>query len=109
MRPLLRLWRRDILAYCAALGLEPLDDPSNRDLRFLRSRVRHQVLPALEEVFPAARRRLVALAEGQRRALDGAAAAAGTIAREERGGDGAMAEPQHTGRALSRPMLDCPS
>jgi tRNA(Ile)-lysidine synthase len=73
VRPLLRLWRRDILAYCAALGLHPLDDPSNRDPRFLRSRVRHQVLPALETVFPAARRRLVALAEGQRCVLQAVA------------------------------------
>ena len=65
-RPLLRLWRRDVEAYCAALGLDCLDDPSNRDPRFLRSRVRHQVIPALEAVFPAARRRLVVLAERQR-------------------------------------------
>ena len=66
-RPLLRLWRVDTLAYCRALGLEVLDDPSNADPRFLRSRVRHQLIPALEEVFPAARRRLVKLAEHQRR------------------------------------------
>jgi tRNA(Ile)-lysidine synthase len=66
-RPLLRLWRRDLAAYCAALSLRVLDDPSNADPRFLRSRVRHELIPALEEVFPAARRRLVALAEHQRR------------------------------------------
>ncbi len=66
-RPLLGVWRDATLAYCAALGIEPLDDPGNRDPRFLRSRVRHELLPALEEVFPAARRRLVVLAERQRR------------------------------------------
>jgi hypothetical protein len=38
-------------------------------MRFLRSRVRHQLLPALEAVFPGARRRLVVLAERQRRLL----------------------------------------
>ena len=65
-RPLLRVWREATLAYCAALGLEPVDDPSNRDPRFLRSRVRHDLLPALEAVFPGARRRLVTLAERQR-------------------------------------------
>ena len=104
VRPLLRVWRRDTLAYCAALGLEPLDDPSNRDPRFLRSRVRHRLIPALEEVFPAARRRLVALAEGQRRALE----AQGVTEGEEHAGDGRMAEPVHPDRALSDPMLDCP-
>ncbi|MGO8687453.1 MAG: tRNA lysidine(34) synthetase TilS [Candidatus Dormibacteria bacterium] len=65
-RPLLRIWREATLAYCAALGLEPLDDPSNRDPRFLRSRVRHELLPALEGVFPGARRRLATLADRQR-------------------------------------------
>ncbi|HXA28910.1 MAG TPA: tRNA lysidine(34) synthetase TilS [Candidatus Angelobacter sp.] len=66
-RPLLRVWRAQASAYCAVLGLPVLDDPSNADPRFLRSRVRHELLPALEAVFPAARRRLVALAEHQRR------------------------------------------
>ncbi len=68
-RPLLRVWREATLAYCAALGLEPLDDPSNRDRRFLRSRVRHDLLPALEAVFPGARRRLAVLADRQRALL----------------------------------------
>ncbi|MGD0833981.1 MAG: tRNA lysidine(34) synthetase TilS [Candidatus Dormibacteria bacterium] len=73
-RPLLRVWREATLAYCASLGLAPLDDPSNRDPRFLRSRVRHDLLPAMEAVFPGARRRLVVLAERQRRLLEGAPA-----------------------------------
>ncbi len=69
VRPLLRVWRDATVAYCAALGLDVLEDPSNADPRFLRSRVRHEVLPALEAVFPGARRRLVVLAERQRRLL----------------------------------------
>jgi tRNA(Ile)-lysidine synthase len=69
-RPLLRVWRADVTAYCTALELVTVDDPSNDDRRFLRSRVRHELLPALEQVFPAARRRLCVLAEHQRRLLD---------------------------------------
>jgi tRNA(Ile)-lysidine synthetase-like protein len=69
-RPLLRVWRDQTIAYCRALDIETIDDPSNADLRFLRSRVRHRVIPALEEVFPGARRRLVALAERQRRLFE---------------------------------------
>jgi tRNA(Ile)-lysidine synthase len=69
-RPLLRVSRADVTAYCAALGLTTLDDPSNSDPRFLRSRVRHELLPALEAVFPAARRRLCVLADQQRRLLE---------------------------------------
>ena len=69
-RPLLRVWRDDVLAYCAALDLDTLADPSNDDPRHLRTRVRHELLPALETVFPAARRRLCALADHQRCLLD---------------------------------------
>jgi tRNA(Ile)-lysidine synthase len=70
VRPLLRLWRDATIAYCAALGIDPLVDPSNADPRFLRSRVRHEVIPALEAVFPGARRRLVVLADRQRRVME---------------------------------------
>jgi tRNA(Ile)-lysidine synthase len=69
VRPLLRVWREATVAYCAALGIQPLVDPTNADRRFLRSRVRHEVIPALEAVFPGARRRLVVLADRQRRLL----------------------------------------
>jgi len=68
-RPLLRTWREQTLAYCEALGLDVLHDPSNDDRRFLRTRVRHELLPALESVFPGARRRLVILADRQRRLI----------------------------------------
>ena len=68
-RPLLRVWRADVEAYCRALGLDVLDDPSNVDPRFLRTRVRHELIPALETVFPAARRRLCVLADHQRRLI----------------------------------------
>jgi len=77
VRPLLKVWREATVAYCAALGIEALEDPSNADPRFLRSRVRHEVIPALEAVFPGARRRLVVLAERQRRLLEAAAALSG--------------------------------
>jgi tRNA(Ile)-lysidine synthase len=70
-RPLLRIWRTDVDAYCAALDIATVDDPSNSDPRFLRTRVRHELIPALEAVFPAARRRLCVLADHQRRFLDG--------------------------------------
>jgi tRNA(Ile)-lysidine synthase len=48
-RPLLGLRRATTAAACAGLGLQPWQDPHNHDFRFTRARVRHQVLPALEE------------------------------------------------------------
>ncbi len=48
--PLLRLRRADTEALCAHLGVVPFEDPSNRDPRFTRNRVRHEVLPLLADV-----------------------------------------------------------
>ena len=50
VHPLLGLRRSETVALCAAEGLQPIDDPSNHDLRFRRNRVRHQVLPMLCDV-----------------------------------------------------------
>jgi tRNA(Ile)-lysidine synthase len=49
LRPLLEISRATTQAACAALGLEPWDDPQNADPSFARARVRHRLLPALEE------------------------------------------------------------
>jgi tRNA(Ile)-lysidine synthase len=43
--PILGLRRSETRALCAALGLEPVVDPSNADPRFRRNRVRHELLP----------------------------------------------------------------
>ena len=49
-KPLLGLRHAETVALCAAVGLDPVDDPSNDDRRFLRNRVRHEVLPLLSDV-----------------------------------------------------------
>ena len=49
-RPMLRLRRSDTEWICRTWRLEPVLDESNADLRFRRNRVRHQVLPLLDEV-----------------------------------------------------------
>jgi tRNA(Ile)-lysidine synthase len=48
-RPLLELGRDHTRRACLALGLVPWDDPHNRDPAFARTRVRADVLPALEK------------------------------------------------------------
>jgi tRNA(Ile)-lysidine synthase len=49
VHPLLELRRRDTEAICAAMGWTPLHDPSNDDESLLRNRVRHSILPMLNE------------------------------------------------------------
>jgi len=48
-RPLLDVTRAQTEAACRAEGITWWDDPHNDDPRFLRSRVRHRVMPLLEE------------------------------------------------------------
>jgi tRNA(Ile)-lysidine synthase len=48
--PLLGLRRQQTEAVCAAMGLDPVRDPSNDDPAFLRNRVRHELLPLCADV-----------------------------------------------------------
>jgi tRNA(Ile)-lysidine synthase len=56
VRPLLEVGREDTREYCRALGLSWREDPTNADPRFARSRLRHEVLPVLRALSPAAER-----------------------------------------------------
>jgi tRNA(Ile)-lysidine synthase len=49
-RPLLALQRADTLAVCAHMKWEPIHDSMNNDARFLRVRIRHEVMPLLDNV-----------------------------------------------------------
>ena len=54
MRPLLGVTREQTAAHCVARGLQWREDSSNEGGRFARGRIRHEVLPALASVHPAA-------------------------------------------------------
>jgi tRNA(Ile)-lysidine synthase len=47
IRPLIDARRADVVAHLEHAALPWIEDPSNRDLRFLRNRVRHQILPVI--------------------------------------------------------------
>ena len=66
VRPLLPFRRYEVEAYAAAHGVPHREDPTNRDPRWTRNRLRHQVLPALEAAVPGAAASLVALAATSR-------------------------------------------
>jgi tRNA(Ile)-lysidine synthase len=62
VRPMLEAWRAQVEAYCRHHVLEPLRDPSNADPKYLRNRIRAELLPVLEGYNPRIRERLVAMA-----------------------------------------------
>ena len=50
IRPLLGCTRVELTAYLDQQGVEWLEDPSNRNPRYKRNRVRHELLPLLEDL-----------------------------------------------------------
>ncbi len=63
IRPLLEITHAETVAYCRQHGITPLEDQSNSDPRFLRNRIRHEVLPLLQELNPGIARTLLRNAE----------------------------------------------
>ncbi len=63
IRPLLTITHADALGYCQQCNLTPLEDESNTDPRFLRNRIRHELLPLLESINPGIRSTLLRNAE----------------------------------------------
>ncbi len=64
IRPLIEAGKSELVAYCEAQSLPYFLDASNEDTRYLRNRIRHQLLPLLaEEYNPKIRAALVRLAE----------------------------------------------
>src|SRR5258708_23971760 len=84
-RPLLGVWRAEVEAHCLREGLEPTLDPSNRNPRFVRNRVRRQLLPMLESFNPQIKAALLRLAASARHEHDaGAGEAAGRLGAQPR-------------------------
>lgn len=49
-RPILGLRRSDTESICTTLGWEPFVDPSNTSPQFQRNRIRHELLPLLDDI-----------------------------------------------------------
>jgi tRNA(Ile)-lysidine synthase len=64
VRPLIRVWRSEVDAYAPFLPLPPRVDPTNLDTTIPRNRIRHRLLPLLEEDYnPSVKRVLLGEAE----------------------------------------------
>ena len=62
VRPLLKLARSDVVQYAQARRIAWVDDPSNASRRFLRNRVRWDLLPACQRVRPSFSEELLEIA-----------------------------------------------
>ncbi|WP_183391508.1 tRNA lysidine(34) synthetase TilS [Kineococcus radiotolerans] len=104
-RPLLGVERAVVRAACAAEGLQPWADPANADRALARARVRHDVLPLLEDrLGPGVARALARTARAARDdadALDEIAAASDPFT----GGAAAVADLLPARPALRRRWL----
>jgi len=107
IRPLLDCTRADLRALVRAEGLPFVDDPSNDDRRFLRARLRAEIVPALRDIDPRVVAHLASLADDAR-AADRALRVGATRLLTRAGSDAPViallspAEPALRRRALAR-------
>ena len=62
VRPLLSVWRHEVVDFLARRGVVALEDPANANTAYARVRVRREILPRLERDQPGIRRRFHAVA-----------------------------------------------
>ncbi len=103
VRPLLGWRKSELIGLVAEAGLDPVDDPSNRDPKHDRSRIR-DLLHNAEWADPA---RLAASASALRDAVEALDWALAPLigSRISRGGDGLMIDPSDLPRELRRRLL----
>jgi len=65
IRPLLAVTRADVIDYLKEKNTVWREDSTNSDIKFLRNRIRHQLVPLLNESFSSWKGGLAALAETQ--------------------------------------------
>ena len=65
LRPLLTLCRSDVIAYLKEINIPWREDSTNTDIRYLRNRVRHRLIPQLTEYFSQWRKSLASFAATQ--------------------------------------------
>jgi tRNA(Ile)-lysidine synthase len=63
VRPLLKTSRQETAAYCQSYDLKPCCDPTNSDIKFLRNRIRLELIPLLRQYNPEIDDALVRLAD----------------------------------------------
>jgi len=62
-RPLLGVTHEQLLTYCKRWSLKYAEDPSNQNTKYLRVKIRREILPALEAINPSIKNRLNEIAD----------------------------------------------
>ena len=88
LRPLLSMTRSDVTGYLKAKNISWREDTTNADVKFLRNRIRRQIVPLLNESFPSWKVGLCAMAQTQRLIADFLSKEAARICWEQK--DGAL-------------------
>lgn len=70
VRPLLPFRRADLSTYLEGRGASWIDDPSNQDRQWARARLRNEVIPDLERLYPGTIGSLLAFGQAAARARD---------------------------------------
>ena len=65
LRPLISLTRHDVLDYLYEKKISWREDSSNTDIKYLRNRIRYNLIPILDENFPSWRKSIDSLAKTQ--------------------------------------------
>ena len=65
LRPLISLSRCDVLAHLSEKKIPWREDASNTDTKYLRNRIRHRLIPILDDNFPSWRNSIASLAKTQ--------------------------------------------
>jgi len=63
VRPLLNVWREEIETYQEECGINSILDSTNKDVKFFRNRIRHELIPELETYIPGVGKRIIQTAE----------------------------------------------
>ncbi len=63
VRPLLEVWREEILSYCQEHGLLPVWDHTNQETVYLRNRIRQELVPFMETYNPQLQPGLLRMAQ----------------------------------------------
>jgi tRNA(Ile)-lysidine synthase len=107
VRPLLSISRREVDAWVTARGLAFREDSSNADIRFDRNRIRHRLLPMLEQEWnPAVEEALARLADIAREEEDAWADMTGTGSGAIASVDTVNSQPRAVRRRLVRAMAE---